>query len=197
MLEPQPTTLRNEYVTLRPIAAEDAQGYLAIGQDSDIWTYLAGGPLNTLSAAQEWIAQRQTSAAKSGDVVFSIFDNATGTLAGSSSYLEVRTQHGGLEIGWTWYGTAFQRSHVNTASKLALLTHAFEELQANRVQLQTDARNERSQRAIARIGAQREGLLRQHKIYPDGYVRDSVLFALTSGDWEETKARLVQRLSNP
>ncbi len=132
-----------------------------------------------------------TRAKTAGDVPFSIYDNASGRLAGSSSYLEIRSEHGGLEIGFTWYGTAFQRTYVNTAAKLALFEQAFERLQANRVQLQTDERNEASQRAIERLGATREGVLRQHKRYPDGYVRNSVMYSVIADEWPALKQRLV------
>ncbi len=132
--------------------------------------------------------ERQRSAS---EVTFSVYDKGGDELAGSSSYIDIRAGHGGLEIGFTWYGVKFQRSHVNTATKLALLGHAFDELGANRVQLQTDARNTKSQTAIARLGAVREGLLRKHKVYPNGYVRDSVLFSITAQEWPKVRARLL------
>ena len=132
---------------------------------------------------------------EAGDVTFSVFDKASGKLAGSSSYMDVRKAHGGLEIGFTWYGKEFQRTHVNTATKLALFEHAFETLGANRVQLQTDARNKKSQDAIARIGATQEGILRKHKVYPDGYVRDSVMFSVIAQEWPLVKGQLQKFLT--
>lgn len=191
---PRPTTLNNAYVSLRPLEPNQAAAYFDIGQDEEIWTYLTPAPFRELDDASRWIDGMLERAVASGDVPFSIYDNVSGALAGSSSYLDVRLAHAGLEIGFTWYGKAFRRTHVNTASKLALLEHAFEVLGANRVQLQTDRRNEASQAAIARIGATQEGILRRHKVYPDGYVRDSVMFSITVDEWPQVKAQLVARL---
>lgn len=194
MQQPKPITLENAHVTLQPLSMDHAEAYLAIGGDADIWTYLTPAPFVTVADAERWITSMLQRAGKTGDVSFSIFDKASGQLAGSSSYLDVRPEHKGLEIGFTWYGKAFQRTHVNSATKLALFEHAFESLGANRVQLQTDARNLASQRAIARLGAEREGVLRQHKVYPDGYVRDSVMFSVTISDWPAVQARLQESL---
>ena len=196
MQSPTPVTLTNDWVTLRPLATAQAEAFLAIGADASIWSYLTPEPFQAVADAERWIAAMLERASTSGEVSFAVFDNASGELAGSSSYLDVRCAHKGLEIGFTWYGKAFQRTHVNTATKLALFEHAFETLGANRVQLQTDARNAASQRAIARLGAQREGVLRQHKVYPDGYVRDSVMFSVTVADWPKVQERLRALLAS-
>ena len=190
MQKPKPVTLRNQWVTLKPLSLEHAAEYVEIGGDEDIWTYLVPEPFQVEEDARRWINAMITRADQVGDVSFSVYDNVSNRLAGSSSYLDVRFEHGGLEIGFTWYGKDFRRTHVNSATKLALLAHAFETLGANRVQLQTDARNQRSQTAIARIGALKEGVLRKHKVYPNGYVRDSVLFSITRDDWPEVKLKL-------
>jgi len=101
----------------------------------------------------------------------------------------------GLEIGGTWYGTEFQRTAVNTECKYLLLKHAFETLGCIRVQLKTDSRNERSQKAIERIGAIREGILRNHMILPDGYIRDSVFYSILDSEWGTVKRRLEEKLA--
>ena len=194
MIPPSATTLTNDFVTLRPLDVADAKAFLDTGRDPKIWTYLAPEPFVTLDDATAWIEAMLARGRHHGEVSFSVFDNATGKLAGTSSYLDVRVEHSGLEIGYTWYGKAFRRTHVNTAAKLALLEHAFEVLRAYRVQLQTDSRNAASQTAIARIGATREGVLRQHKVYPNGYVRDSVMFSITAAEWPDVRARLTERL---
>ena len=191
---PIPKVLSNEFVTLKPISLAEAQDFFAIGRDEAIWNYLSQGPLTSLEVAHWWVASMLERSARSGDIPFSVYDNATGRLAGSSSYLDVRTAHSGLEIGFTWYGREFQRTHVNTATKLALFTNAFEELGAVRVQLQTDRRNTTSQRAIERLGAVQEGVLRKHKIYPNGYVRDSIMYSVIVDDWPAVKSRLLTRL---
>jgi len=187
---PNPIELSNSLVTLKPLAVEEAEGYLQIGRDAGIWDFLAPEPFVGLNDAEIWIASMLKRSQLAGDIPFSVYDNRTGKLAGSSSYLDVRSSHGGIEIGFTWYGMAYQRTHVNTAAKLLLFGHAFEELMANRVQLQTDSRNLNSQRAIERLGAVKEGVLRQHKVYPNGYIRDSVLYSITASEWPKVKARL-------
>ena len=194
VLIPEAKILKNQYVTLKPLCIEDAPGYLHIGQDAQIWSYLTPQPFAQLDDAQHWILSMLKRAEQEGYIPFTVFDNISGELAGSSSYLDVRVEHAGLEIGFTWYGVKFQRSHVNTATKLALLTEAFETLGANRVQLQTDLRNKKSQQAIERLGAHREGVLRMHKVYPDGYIRDSVIYSITSADWPHVKQKLNQFL---
>ena len=190
MQTPRPVELSNRFVTLTPLTLEEAAAYLQIGGSADIWTYLAPEPFTTLSDAEAWIEQMLKRGREEGEVPFSVYDKATSRLAGSSAYLDVRVPHGGLEIGFTWYGKEFQRTHVNTAAKLALFSHAFEDLGANRVQLQTDERNEKSQRAIERLGAVKEGVLRKHKTYPNGYVRNSVMYSVTAEEWPVVKPRL-------
>ena len=189
-----PKELSNTLVTLKPLSIEEAAGYYEIGRDADIWHYLAPDPFSHLKDAEDWIAGMLMRSETAGDIPFSVYDNKSKRLAGSSSYLDVRPSHGGLEIGFTWYGKEFQRTHVNTATKLALFSHAFEDLGANRVQLQTDSRNLASQRAIERLGAVKEGVLRKHKTYPDGYVRDSVMYSVTVDEWPTVKARLEKFL---
>ena len=153
MKTPRPTTLRGQKVTLVPLSQDQASEYFAIGQDADVWQFLAPDPFKISTDAEHWIESMLCRQQDSGSVTFSVYDNGSGKLAGSSSFLDVRTAHEGLEIGYTWYGHAFRRTYVNTATKLVLLEHAFDELGAIRVQLQTDARNQRSQKAIERIGA--------------------------------------------
>ncbi len=191
---PRQVTISNEYVTLKPLSPNEAMLYLEIGRDAELWDYLAPTPFRTVADAEQWIASMLHRAEDSDDVTFSVYDNASGKLAGSSSYLDVRVGHRGLEIGFTWYAKAFQRTHVNTATKLALFRHAFEKLGAIRVQLQTDARNHASQRAIERLGAVKEGVLRKHKTYPDGYVRDSVMYSVTVDEWPRIEDRLLRFL---
>jgi len=192
---PSAVTISNDYVTLKPLNPEEAAAYLEIGGDARIWEYLAPAPFQTVADAEQWIAGMLERSIESSDVTFSVYDNASGRLAGSSSYLDARVAHGGLEIGFTWYGKAFQRTHINTATKLALFENAFETLGANRVQLQTDSRNQASQKAIERLGAVKEGVLRRHKIYPDGYVRDSVMYSVTADEWPRIKDRLMDFLA--
>jgi RimJ/RimL family protein N-acetyltransferase len=190
MLTPRTQELKNDYVTLIPISVAHATDYLAIGSDPDTWTYMTSDALETIDDAVAWVESRIAFCEQTGSVAFSVYDNASGRLAGSSTFMTVPTAHATLEIGYTWYGADFRRTHVNTATKLLLLGHAFGELGANRVEFQTDIRNEASQNALARIGAAREGVLRQNRTYPDGFVRDSVLYSITRHDWPDVMSKL-------
>jgi len=190
MLAPQATDLQNDHVTLIPINMTHAAGYHAIGSDPDIWAYMPGDTIDTIDDAAGWVESRIANCEQTGSVAFSIYDNDSGRLAGSSTYMTVPTAHATLEIGYTWYGADFRRTHVNTATKLLLLGHAFDELGANRVEFQTDVRNSASQKALERFGAVREGVLRRNRTYPDGFVRDSVLYSVTRDEWPDVMLRL-------
>jgi RimJ/RimL family protein N-acetyltransferase len=190
MLTPQAKELRNDHVTLVPIDMTHAPDYLAIGSDPDIWAYMTADTIETIDDATSWVESRIAYCEQTGSVVFSVYDNDSGRLAGSSTYMTVPTAHATLEIGYTWYGAEFRRTHVNTATKLLLLGHAFEEIGTNRIEFQTDSRNEASQRALERIGAVREGVLRQNRTYPNGFVRDSVLYSVTRDEWPDVMPRL-------
>ncbi len=125
---------------------------------------------------------------------YAILLKESGKAVGSTSYLDVRPEHRGLEIGGTWIGKPYQGTAVNPESKYLLLRHAFETLGAIRVQLKTDLRNLHSQRAIEKLGAKKEGVLRKHMILSDGTIRDSVIYSITDDEWPEVKARLEARL---
>jgi RimJ/RimL family protein N-acetyltransferase len=129
-------------------------------------------------------------AEKSADLPFAVIDLTSGRVAGATRYLNIMPKDRGLEIGGTWYGTDFQRTVVNTECKYLLMSYAFEKLRAIRVQLKTDSRNERSQKAIERIGAKKEGVLRNHMILPDGYFRHSVFYSVLDTEWPEVKKNL-------
>jgi RimJ/RimL family protein N-acetyltransferase len=130
-----------------------------------------------------------------GDLPFVAVHLASGRVAGATRYLNIIPKDRGLEIGGTWYGPEFQRTAVNTECKYLLLQHAFETLGAIRVQLKTDSRNIRSQKAIERIGGVKEGVLRNHMILPDGVIRHSVFYSILDLEWEEVKKRLEEMLS--
>src|SRR5260221_8471640 len=129
------------------------------------------------------------------DLAFAVVHLASGRAIGASRYLNIEPAHRSLEIGGSWYGRAYQRTAVNTEAKYLLLSHAFDTLGCIRVQIKTDVRNERSQRAIERLGAVREGVLRHHMIMPDGHVRDSVYYGILAEEWPAMKARLEGMLA--
>ncbi len=128
--------------------------------------------------------------AKGTDLPFTVIHRKTGKPIGCTRYMAIDMRNRGLEIGGTWYGPAYQRTGVNTECKYLLLRHAFEVWGCIRVQLKTDLNNVRSQAAIERIGAVREGVLRNHMIRPDGTIRDSVFYSVIDSEWPQVKARL-------
>jgi RimJ/RimL family protein N-acetyltransferase len=125
---------------------------------------------------------------------FTIFDKTSGKPAGSTRYGNIDKEHRRLEIGWTWIGKQWQRTPINTDTKLLLLTHAFEKLNCIRVEFKTDSLNERSRNALLRIGAKEEGVFRNHMITPSGRLRHSVYYSIIDSEWPEVKLLLQSKL---
>ena len=145
---------------------------------------------------RNWVRDILSRAEKGTDQPFVAIHLASGRVAGATRYLNIMPKDRGLEIGGTWYGLDFQRTPVNTECKYLLLRHAFETLGCIRVQLKTDLRNERSQKAIERIGARKEGILRNHMILPDGRYRHSVFYSILDTEWGDVKQRLEEMMNN-
>ncbi len=162
------------------------------GESPDIWTYLSTphAPFNSLEMAYQWIDQALDQQATGWRWPFAIVLQENGQAIGSTSYLEFSWPDRSLEIGWTWIAPSYWRTVVNTQCKYLLLQYAFETLGMYRVQIITDVRNQRSQRAIERLGACKEGILRSHILCQDGHRRDSVFYSILDGEWHEIKRRL-------
>jgi RimJ/RimL family protein N-acetyltransferase len=128
---------------------------------------------------------------------FAVIDAGTDCLVGTTSYYDMVPSIGRLEIGWTWYARRVQRTHINTAAKLLLMSHAFETLGASVIAWRTDNFNVASQRAIERLGAKRDGVIRHHQLRRDGTVRDTVMYSMTAGEWPEARAHLQWLLTRP
>jgi RimJ/RimL family protein N-acetyltransferase len=186
----QPVTLTGRVVRLEPLSQAHAPDLTVVGQDDSIWAYIPYPPVRSEADMRAWIGDMLARQARGNDLPFAVVNLASGRAIGATRYMEIQRAHRGLEIGGSWYGRAYQRTAVNTEAKYLLLSHAFEQLGCVRVQLKTDGRNERSQRAIERLGARREGVLRHNMIMPDGYLRDSVYFSILVEEWPGVKARL-------
>ncbi|MCA1812737.1 MAG: GNAT family N-acetyltransferase [Halobacteriales archaeon] len=187
-------TLRGAHVRLQPLRPEHARELWPAAQERDVWRYMPTD-VRRIEDLESWVAARIAPAARGEAVPFLQRDARTGQAIGSTSIFDIAPAHKRMEIGHTWLGASHRRTACNTESKLLLLTHGFEALGANRVQLKTDARNLRSQQAIARIGAVREGTLRQHTVMPDGFVRDTVMFSVVRAEWPGVRARLQALLA--
>ena len=186
-----PVTLTGRFVRLEPMTEMHVPGLAAIGAgNEDIWKHMLYGDIRTEEDVRGWILDILSRP----DLPFVVIHLASGRVAGATRYLNMAPEHRGLEIGGTWYGADFQRTAVNTECKYLLLEYAFETLGCIRVQLKTDERNLRSQRAIERIGAKYEGILRNHMILPDGGYRDSVFYSIIDSEWPGVKKSLEEKL---
>jgi RimJ/RimL family protein N-acetyltransferase len=191
-MEIKPVVLEGKHVRLEPMTEAHTSALAEIGVGQDFWDFMVYGDMKTEDDMRGWVNQILDRAEKGTDLPFVVVHLASGRVAGATRYLNIMPNDRGLEVGGTWYGIDFQRTIVNTECKYLLLTHAFEKLGCIRVQLKTDSRNERSQKAIERIGAKKEGVLRNHMILPNGYIRDSVYYSILNTEWSDVKKNLEQ-----
>lgn len=196
IFDPQPVPLAGRHVRLEPLELRHAAGLFAAGRPAEIWTYLLTPPFASEAAVQDWIVEALRAQASGAEVPYATVRQSDGRVVGSTRFIDIRRPHRGLEIGWTWIAPEAQRTAVNTEAKYLMLRQAFEGWGAMRVQLKTDARNEKSRRAILRIGATFEGILRKQLLRPhDGYQRDTAMFSITDVEWPAAKARLEAMLA--
>jgi RimJ/RimL family protein N-acetyltransferase len=188
-----PVTLANDFVHLEPLRADHVSALveLTVGQNLTRWF---PQPLDERRHVEQFVAEALDLAAKQLALPFAIVTR-DGRIAGSTRFGAVVAEHRRVEIGWTFVGRDFQRTPVNTAAKLLLMTHGFERLGCIRVELKTDARNAVSRAAIARLGATEEGTLRHHVICADGHLRDTVYFSVLAQEWPGVKAGLQAKLA--
>jgi N-acetyltransferase len=187
MMEVKPVVLTGKFARLEPMAETHIPALAEIGVGRDFWHFMLYGDMRTEADMRNWVLDILS---RKGDLPFVAVHLASGRVAGATRYLNVSPKDRGLEIGGTWYGLDFQRTAVNTECKYLLLKHAFETLGAIRVQFKTDSRNVRSQKAIERIGAVKEGVLRNHMILSDGTIRHSVFYSILDSEWEGVKKNL-------
>jgi RimJ/RimL family protein N-acetyltransferase len=189
--------LTGHRIRLEPLTVEHAEGYLAASvEDADeVFRWLSVGPPKSADDARDQILLALGARARGERFAYAQLDAATGEFAGTTSYYEVNPDLRTLGIGHTWLGRRWWRTGHNTESKLLMMGHAFDTLGAARLVWHTDIYNERSQAAIERLGATKEGVLRKHRIRPDGSWRDTVQYAMTDDDWPAAKARLADRLA--
>jgi len=189
-MEVKPIILQGKYVRLEPMTESHVPALVDIGVGQPFWDFMVYGRMETADDMREWVKDILARAEKGTDVPFVAIHIDSGHVAGASRYMNIMPRDRGLEIGGTWYGPEYQRTVVNTECKYLLLQHAFDKLGCIRVQLKTDLRNERSQKAIERLGAVKEGVLRNHMILPDGYYRHSVYYSILDTEWPAVKKRL-------
>jgi RimJ/RimL family protein N-acetyltransferase len=188
------TKLEGDLVVLEPLAEEHAEGLWQAAQAPEIWQWLARIG-SSRDYFDRWMDISLQAAREGREGVFATRRRADGELVGSSRYLNVRPADRVVEIGWTWLNPSAWRSGVNVEAKLLMFEHAFERLDCVRVELKTDARNQRSRAAMEALPAQFEGILRKHMIVPDVGVRDSAYFSVVDEEWPGVRANLEGRLS--
>jgi len=193
MLEPTPVTLEGHGVRLEPLTAEHHDALVAAATDGRLWElWYTSVPEPARTA--DYIADALAGQREGHMLPWAVRDLATDTIVGSTRYHDIVTAVDRVEIGWTWYSASRQRSHVNSACKLLLMTHAFETLGCQVVGLRTDNFNFRSQRAIEALGAKKDGVLRHHFRRRDGSVRDSVMYSVLASEWPAVRRNLEWRL---
>ncbi|MFC5496063.1 GNAT family N-acetyltransferase [Caenimonas terrae] len=196
MRKPEPVTLQMPLVRLEPMAADHAPALEAAARDGELWK-LRITSVPAPGEAPAYVAAALKGYEQGHMLPFVVRDIASGAIIGSTRYHDIVPAIERLEIGYTWYGKSWQRSHVNTCCKLLLLTHAFETLGARLVGWRTDNFNFASQQAIERLGARKDGVLRHHAPRRDGTVRDTVMYSLAAGEWPESRAQLQYLLAKP
>ena len=194
MIAPVPVSLEGYGIRLEPLTPAHEDGLAAAAADGRLWElWYTSVP----EAAQVggYIATALDGQRAGHMLPWAVREVSTETIIGTTRYHDIVANIDRVEIGWTWYAAKWQRTHVNTACKLLLLTHAFESLGCRVVGLRTDNFNFRSQRAIEALGAKRDGVLRHHQARRDGTVRDSVMYSILATEWPDVKRHLALRLA--
>lgn len=186
----QPVLLTGRTIRLEPLERRHAAD-MALAADADTFRYHGLQPEISQAGFESYI---DTLLSRAAMVPFAQVLIESGQAIGGTTYMDIQTANRGVEIGTTWIGRAYHGTMVNPEAKYLLLRHAFEEQGAIRVQLKTDSRNLQSQRAIEKLGAVKEGLLRNHMIMPDGHFRHTVMYSITDTEWPAVKSRLEARL---
>ncbi len=190
----QPVILSGRGVTLEPMDWSHEDGLRAAAADGELWNIRVTS-VPEPEQTRAYIDMAMTMRQEGNRFAFVVRDDASGAVIGSSSFHDILPLVKRVEIGYTWYGLSWQRTHVNTTCKLLLLTHAFEALGCHVVGWRTDNLNFASQRATEALGARKDGVIRGHALRRDGTIRDTVMYSLRSGEWSEVKAHLLDRLA--
>ena len=189
----QPIVLDGRMVRLEPLRRQHLEGLAEVAFDPALWRFTLARPVDR-AGLEAWLQTALDNADAGTEVPFATVDLASGRPIGSTRYLNIVPEHRRFEIGWTWLATTAQRTGANREAKLLQFTHGFEGLGANRIEFKTDSLNEKSRAALLGIGAQFEGIFRNHMVMPDGRLRHSAYYSVTREDWPDVKARLTELL---
>jgi RimJ/RimL family protein N-acetyltransferase len=189
----QPVVMRDRGLRLEPLGLEHAPGLADAAADGELWKLR----ITSVPEPQDTRAYIETALegrAQGHRFAFAVLDDASGQVLGSTSFHDILPAVHRVEIGYTWYRQSVQRTHVNTTAKLLMMGHAFDQLACHVVGWRTDNFNFASQRAIERLGARKDGVIRGHALRRDGTIRDTVMYSMRSGEWPEARAQLLYLL---
>ena len=189
----EPVVLESGHVRLLPLGLEHEDGLRAAASDGQLWKLR----VTSVPEPDETLAYIKTALQTDNRFAFAVTDSVSGEVMGTSSYHDILPAVKRVEIGYTWYAARYQRTYVNSTCKLLMMTHAFETLGCHVVGWRTDNFNVASQRAIERLGAQKDGVIRGHAMRRDGTIRDTVMYSMRAGEWPEAKAQLLFMLDKP
>jgi RimJ/RimL family protein N-acetyltransferase len=189
-----PVTLEGRLVRLEPLSLDHVAGLAEIALDPAIWQWTTARP-TTIDDLRAWAATALAGREAGSEYPFATIDQATDRPIGSSRFMSIALEHRRVEIGWTWIAPAWQRTGANREAKLLMMGHAFDALGCRRVEFKTDSLNEPSRTALLGIGAQFEGVFRNHMVMPDGRMRHSAYFSVTDEEWPEVRAGLERSLA--
>ena len=189
----QPVVLEGENVRLEPLSIEHLPRLAEIGLQADIFRWFTE-PVRTPAGMRKFIVTALEEQAAGKSLPFATIDKQSGLAVGSTRFMNIEPAHLRVEIGGTWIAPDWQRTATNTEAKYIMMRHAFETWGCNRVELKTDSLNERSRRAIARIGAKEEGIFRNHMVTASGRLRHSVYFSVIRKEWPQVKATLEAKM---
>ena len=180
--------------SLEPLAESHLGGLAEVAFDASIWRWTLARPTD-VDGLRAWLEAALANAAAGSEMPFATVDVASGRPIGSTRFMSIVPEHRRLEIGWTWVALEWQRRGANQEAKYLQLRHAFEELGANRVEFKTDSLNEKANPALLAIGAKFEGTFRNHMVMPEGRLRHSSYYSVTTEEWPDRKAKLEARIA--
>jgi len=187
--------LEGEFVRLEPLEIGHLEKLCEVGLDESLWLWTAN-IIKTSADMKGYIETALDEFRRGLSLPFVTIEKSSDKIVGSTRFGNIDAKNRKTEIGWTWINPRWQRTFVNTEAKLLMLTHAFETWNYVRVELKTDVLNEKSQKAMLRLGAQKEGVLRRHLITDAGRIRDTVYFSILDSEWQTVKANLEEKLRN-
>ena len=192
----EPVTLEGKHVRLELLSLAHHAELCEAGLDEDLWRWIAA-PVRTPEEMRAYIETALSEQAAGAALPFATIERASGRAIGSTRYGNIDRSNRRVEIGWTWIARPWQRTAVNTEAKYLMLRHAFETLRCIAVDLRTHERNTQSRTAIERLGAKLDGILRNHRILPDGSLRNTASYSIIATEWPDVKARLEAHMSAP